>query len=334
MRTEIGSELALPVTIGIGTNRTLARLAGKFAKPAGIGEILPGCEERLLAHLPVGHLPGAGHAIGRALERYAIRTCGELTLVSREILYASFGHAGLVLYERARGIDQDEVEASLVEDEQGRVVLRPPKSLRRDSTFEPEEGRRELVEAMLCYLVERAAQRLRSFGLCASTLAVRQVHVDTRAPSLRRGAPAQHGSSDPGPNDSDPREHEKRETLHPPSDSTDELWRRARELLRALPRRRALVKRIGLTLSGFHPRAGWQNHLFDDSQALAVPGALHGALHGESRADRLHRLDRTLDQLRAKHGFGRVLTGTSFLLGATHPLGPDGFQLRTPSLNQ
>ena len=50
--------------------------------------------------------------------------------------------------------------------------------------------------------------------------------------------------------------------------------------------------------------------------------------------DRHRRLDGALDSLRKKHGFGRILRGASFPLAQTHPLGPDGFRLRTPSLNQ
>lgn len=329
LRACVRSELALPVTIGIATNRTLARIAGKLAKPGGVAEILPGMEERFLALLPVAHLPGAGHKIGRALQRYAIRTCGELALVPREILYTSFGRAGLVLHERARGIDPEPVESSIAEDEHGALVLRPPASIRRDSTFEPEEGRRELVEAMLGYLVERAAQRLRGFARCTSSLAVRVAYVDTRAPSLRRVEP------------SEPAEFEKRARLEP-TDATDELLRRALILFRELPRRRALVKRVGLTLEGFTPRGGWQLQLFDDGQPSPprfsiIPPAAETTPEPqarESRADRMHRLERTLDQLREKHGFGRVLRATSLLLSEQYPLGKDGLRLRTPSLNQ
>jgi DNA polymerase-4 len=102
VRNWIRTELSLPVTIGIGTNRTMARLAGKLAKPGGIAEILPGHELAFLSGLPLEHLPGAGHQIGRMLERFGITRAGELLLVPREVLFASFGSLGLTLHERAR----------------------------------------------------------------------------------------------------------------------------------------------------------------------------------------------------------------------------------------
>lgn len=317
LRAAVHDELALPVTIGIGANRTVARLAGKLAKPGGVAEILPGRERAFLAPMPVEHLPGAGHVIGRALERFGIRTAKDLTRVSREVLFASFGRAGLVLAERARGIDPEPVEPTYTAAPDGTLVARPPASIRRDSTFEPEEARRELVEAMLSYLVERAAHRLRRFGLCAGSLEVRLRYVDTRTAAQRRAHP-EHA---PG--------FGRRRALTSPSDSTDELWRHARALLRELPRRRALVKRVGVTLTALRRSPGWQGRLFDP---VAPPGDPAG--HARSHADRQRALDGALDALRAKHGFGRLVRGSSLPLLATHPLGRDGFRLRTPSLNQ
>ncbi len=317
MRETIRVELALPVTIGIATSRILARVAGKLAKPGGIAEILPGCEAAFLRTMPLEYLPGAGKATGGMLARFGIRTCGDLALVSREVLYASFGTAGLVLHERARGIDREPVEPTYVADADGTLRARIPRTIRRDSTFEPEEGRREIVEAMLAYVVDRAAHRLRAHQAVARSIAVHIVYVDTRLPRDR--APR---NEDSGEGESDASSAEKRRKLHVPSDSTDAIWRHARALLRELPRRRALVKTVGVALVDLAPRAGWQNHLY------AEPGA------ETSLEDRHRRLDRALDSLRRKHGFGRVLRGASFPLAKTHPLGPDGFRLRTPSLNQ
>jgi hypothetical protein len=53
-----------------------------------------------------------------------------------------------------------------------------------------------------------------------------------------------------------------------------------------------------------------------------------------SHTDRHRRLDAALDALRARHGFGRILRGGSAPLLNDHDLGDDGFELRTPSLNQ
>jgi len=134
---------------------------------------------------------------------------------------------------------------------------------------------------------------------------VRIVYVETRArlEGFEDGAP--EGSS-----------FGKRRAFPRPTDSTDEVWRAARELLDELPRRRALVKRLGVVLHELTPASGWQGRLFDE------------------RADRQRRLDTALDGLRERLGFGRVLRGTSAPLAATHPLRPDGYRLRTPSLNQ
>jgi DNA polymerase-4 len=313
MRAAIRGEAGLPVTIGIGTNRLLARLAGKLGKPGGIAELLPGREQAFLAALPVRELSGVGHAIGAKLERFQIRTVGELALVPREVLFASFGREGLVLHERAHGRDERPVEATHAEGPDGALLERPPRALSREATFEPEEGRREIVDAMLAYLVERAAQRLRALGQATGALEVRIRYVETRA--RLEDAGAAEGSS-----------FGKRRAFERPTDATHEILGAARRLLGELPRRRALVKRIGITLHDLQPATGWQGHLFD---AAGAPGAA-----SQTRSDRQRRLDSTLDALRAKLGFGRILRGPSVPLAATHALRPDGYRLRTPSLNQ
>ena len=324
IRQLIATEALLPITIGIGANRLMARLAGKLAKPGGIAEILPGSERAFLASLPVDELPGVGHSIGARLERFHIKTVGELALAPREVLFASFGRDGLVLYDRARGRDERPVEPTYTVDPDGglggALVRRPPRSLHREATFEPEEGRRELIEAMLAYLVERATHRLRSLGLSVGSLEVRLRYVETRA---RIEAP--NGSRDFRGATPEGSSFAKRRAFPAPTDATDEVWNSARRLLGELPRRRALVKRVGLVLHNLTRTTGWQGRLFDD--------AGHGSARG-SRTDRQRRLDDTVDRLREQLGFGRILRGSSVPLAETHPLRADGYRLRTPSLNQ
>jgi DNA polymerase-4 len=314
IQRDVRARTRLALTIGVGTNRLVARLAGKLAKPGGVCEILPGNELVFLGALPLEHLPGVGHATHAALERFALRHVRELRHFSREVLFTAFGGAGLVLHERAHGRDETPVEATHALMEDGELVARPPKSLQRETTFEPEEGRPEVVEAMLSYLVERAAHRLRAHGVLARTLEVRVRWVDTNP---RPGSWLDEGLS-----------AHRRRTLAHASDATDELWCAARELYRALPKKRALLKRLGIAFHGLARTPGWQGQLFTGSDEI-----LSGE-HGPSRADRHRRLDRALDELRAKLGFGRILRGSSTPLAQSHPLHPDGFRLRTPSLNQ
>jgi DNA polymerase-4 len=308
LRARIWTRTHMPVTVGVGTGPILARLAGKLGKPGGVAEILPGHERAFLARLPVRHLPGVGHKIGRALARFSIRTVGELALVSREVLFASFGPIGLTLHARAHGQDDDPVQTSHHLNAAGELVARPPQSIRRDSTFEPEEGRRERVEAMLGYLVERASARLREHRLKAASMEVRLSYVDTRPPHVRARS-NQEGTACPSP------WLNKRKRLPQPGSGSDTLVQHALTLLAAIPRRRALVKRVGVTLLTLSPEREIQGELFGSSE-------------------RDNRLEDALDHLRARHGFGGILRGSSLLLSDTFPTGPDGLRLRTPSLNQ
>ena len=316
IKAQVWGRAHLPLTIGVGSSKLMARLAGKLAKPGGVAEILPEHERTFLAGLPVHELPGVGRSIGLKLERFAIRSVGELALVPREVLFASFGGGGLTLFERARAHDPSPVEVTHRLDENGQLRVRPPRSIRRETTFEPEEGRVALLLAMLSYLTERASAQLRRHGLLCASVEVRVRWVDTRP---RIEAPGPPGGSTAS----------KRRALAVPSDATETLFSHARDLFDELPRRRALVKNLGLTLLNLRTATGWQGQLFDRP-------LLNGEFdeHAHSRADRHRRLDTAIDQLRARLGFGSVLRGSSTPLGATHTLGPDGFKLRTPSLNQ
>jgi DNA polymerase IV len=337
------AELHLPLTVGVGRSVFFARLAGKLAKPGAVAELLPGREQALLDALPLEHLSGVGHTTAGLLARFGLSRVGELRRVAtRELLYTSFGRLGLELFERAHGRDPRVVEPNVRLGEDGGLHLAPPRSLQREATFEPEEGRPELLEAMLAWLVERLSHRLRAFGLAARTIEVRVRYVDTRRAadgSLEPGereagnrASNDTASNDTASNDTASDERSagrlaQRRRLENPSHSSQALFRAARELYRALPRRRALVKTLGVRCDDLVPAAGQQRALFDGDTGLAAPAA-------GTREERHARLDRVLDALRARHGFGRALRASTLPLAQTHPLGPDGFRLRTPSLNQ
>ena len=232
LRSEVRKATGLSVAQGVGTTRTVARLATSRAKPGGICEVSPGQELDFLAAFDVDELPGVGASTASRLRSFGITTVGELRLVDLELLRQTFGARGEELHWRSRGLD-------------AAPVCDTPelRSISRETSFEPRadaEGQQlSQLRAMLSYLVDRAATELRQLELQCRTVAVRLRYLDGVAKEQQRSRKAA-------------------------TDRTDVLTQAARELLESLLQRRVLVRLVGVTLSTFSPRRAAQGELFTD----------------------------------------------------------------------
>jgi protein ImuB len=97
-----GEAIGLPVRVGIGATRTLARLAAQAG--AGLLVVPPGAEQGFLAPRPLGLLEPEPD-LGRALERWGIGTLGALAALPTAALLARLGPAAVRLQALARGMD-------------------------------------------------------------------------------------------------------------------------------------------------------------------------------------------------------------------------------------
>jgi protein ImuB len=97
-----GTAIGLPVRIGIGATRTLARLAAR-AGP-GILVVPAGVEQDFLAPRPLRLLELAPD-LGLALERWGIETLGALAALPTAALLSRLGPPAVRLQAAARGID-------------------------------------------------------------------------------------------------------------------------------------------------------------------------------------------------------------------------------------
>ena len=88
LQRQVRDEVRLPVSIGLGANRMLAKVASSSGKPGGVVWIRPGDEEGVLASLPVGSLPGVGRKTAGVLGDMNIRTVDDLRMLSRISLRA------------------------------------------------------------------------------------------------------------------------------------------------------------------------------------------------------------------------------------------------------
>ena len=110
LRAKTAEKTGCAVSVGIGPNVLLAKVALRKAKPNGQYQIRPEEILDLLGELEVTSLPGVAYSIGGKLEELGVKFVKDLRAQSKERLTAVLGpKTGEKLWEYARGIDKSEV---------------------------------------------------------------------------------------------------------------------------------------------------------------------------------------------------------------------------------
>lgn len=159
------SRLGVTCSIGLGTSKTVAKIASEQDKPRGITVILPGTEEAFLGELPVRAMSGIGRSAEERLASCGIRTLGAIAQADLSILQSVFGVNAESMRARARGIEHAPVRE--------RAVASPVKSVSNERTFARDLTDRADVDAALALLGESVGRRLRAKGLTGSTVTVK-----------------------------------------------------------------------------------------------------------------------------------------------------------------
>ena len=111
MKSQIQSQEDLTCSVGIGKNKLIAKMASKEKKPDGLTVIKPEEVESFLFPKPIEKLFGVGPKTVEVLKKYGISTVYDLTLLEKDILVQEFGEKkGILLHERAKGQDNDQVK--------------------------------------------------------------------------------------------------------------------------------------------------------------------------------------------------------------------------------
>ena len=112
IRRVVRERTEVAVSLGGGTQRVVAKVATRLAKPDGVHVVGPGGEAAFMAQFRLEQLPGIGPAFLEKLKKKGLTTCAEAAAVEREWLARWFGPGrGAWLWERVRGIDASEVDA-------------------------------------------------------------------------------------------------------------------------------------------------------------------------------------------------------------------------------
>ncbi|MFH1382460.1 MAG: DNA polymerase IV [Chloroflexota bacterium] len=168
MKKRVKDELGLCASIGIASNKLIAKVASDFSKPDGLVEVAAGEERAFLAPLAIGKLPGVGEKTEPVLRGLGIRTIGELSRMSLNALKSRFGVFGEVLHQWANGIDDRKVE----------FLPGEAKSISRETTFAQDTGDRSAIKATLHYLSERVGVELREQGKQARCVRLKLRYAD------------------------------------------------------------------------------------------------------------------------------------------------------------
>lgn len=156
---EAVDRLGLSCSIGVASNKTVAKIASDRDKPHGITVVPPGTEAAFLAPLPVSVMPGIGPATSRRLSALGVRTLGDLAAMDLDTARQVFGTHGPDAVRRAQGYDDRPVR---VRDE--------VKSVSNERTFATDIRDRTEVREAVSALADQVATRLRRKGLSGRTV--------------------------------------------------------------------------------------------------------------------------------------------------------------------
>ncbi len=164
LQAEVMAKTRLPCSIGVASNKLVAKMATDAGKarnrgngyPQAILVVPPGEEARFLAPLPIKAMWGVGPKMETTLKNAGIHTIGDIISWSKSDLEHQFGKYGTELFDRARGIDDRPVS-----DE------REVKSMSQETTFAKDVVDLIKLRQTLKDLSAHVGFNLRRDGYCA-----------------------------------------------------------------------------------------------------------------------------------------------------------------------
>lgn len=162
INSRVEKELGFTVNVGVSSNKLLAKMASDFEKPNKVHTLYEYEIEDKMWSLPVSELFMIGKKTVPKLYNLRIRTIGDLAKTDKEFLIKRFGKFGLMMWNYANGIDDEE------------VINKPeePKSIGNSVTLPADTKDPEEINKIILALCEQVSFRLRKHNLIANTVNV------------------------------------------------------------------------------------------------------------------------------------------------------------------
>lgn len=257
------SQLGITCSIGLGINKTVAKIASERQKPRGLTVVLPGTEAAFLAPLPVRVMSGIGSASEKRLSELGIHTLGQLAQRDPDQMRTIFGVSGPRMVARAAGLEHSRVRDAEEPDE--------VKSVSNERTFAHDLTTREELVAAIRHVSALTGTRLRRKGLAGT-----QVTLKLKFDIMHT--------------------HTAQRQLDEPTDDEHVFGGVAVKLLDGLWREGTGVRLVGVAVSGFDGARPHQLGLFDEDEPSS-----HQDEVTASKRD-LRALSVATDSIRARFG--------------------------------
>ncbi len=214
IKNEIFEKLQLPASLGIGSNKLIAKISSaNYAKPNGIFFVPQGSEKDFLKALPIGKLPGVGEKTLGRLKGLGVFTIGDLAQFEKDLIVEIFGKYGSYLHSSANGIHEGDV-----------VVEYEAKSTGRERTFQSDSLDIGFLSGELFKLAEKVGKDLRKDKTLAKTITLKLRYSDFKTVT-------------------------RSQTLPEPTDRDHIIYHIARTHMLKLLKRRVRVRLLGVQAS-------------------------------------------------------------------------------------
>lgn len=167
IQTQVQEDAGLSASLGVATNKLVAKVASDQNKPGGLTVVRPGEEAAFLAPLSVRVLWGVGPVTAAKLAEMGVTTVGDLVGLTEELLQERFGRHGAHMARQARGLDRRPV-----------LTEREAKSVSHETTFSRDLTDVAAMKEQLWRLSQGVAQRLQRSELAAGTVAIKLRYSD------------------------------------------------------------------------------------------------------------------------------------------------------------
>lgn len=191
IRARVLEEVGLPCSVGVASNKFVAKLASEHAKPVatadgvqpglGVMEVPAGSEVEFVRRLPVSALWGVGPATLAKLQHLGISRVADLAVIDRAVLSHVVGNAHA----------QHLINLANAEDNRPVTPRHESRSVGHEETFAHDIADRIELRAHLVRLVDSVMQRVRSESLAARTVTVKIKYSDFRV--ITRSRTVDHG---------------------------------------------------------------------------------------------------------------------------------------------